>query len=76
MPVSIEAMRQNAEAVKDEADQRLVELRAERSRINDAIKVTLAERNEAESVAKKLAPRKPKTVAEPVDLADEIDAVS
>jgi hypothetical protein len=74
MPMPIAEMRDNAQLVADEATMRLDQLRVERSRINEAIKMTLAEKNEAAAVVKKLTPHEKKqVVVEDVAVEDVIE---
>lgn len=76
MPLNVEQIRAQAQAALDEANTRLDALRAEKANIQAAIKTTVAERDDAARIVKKLAPPKPK--AEPVieDLNDVEDAES
>ena len=69
--MSIAQMREMAEANLADAEARLVSLRQEKANIQAAIKATVAERDEAKRIAKKLAPPKPKPEPEIVDVADD-----
>jgi hypothetical protein len=80
-PISIDQLREQAEAVLADADARLEVLRAEKHNIQTAIKATVMERDEAKSVVKKLTPRKKKEAAVeepteelPADAEDIADA--
>jgi hypothetical protein len=72
--MSVADMRLNAEQVLIEAEAKLTALRAEKVNIQNAIKVTVGERDEAKRIVSKLAPPKLRNV-EAVDADAETEVL-